>query len=55
MKADAAGNILIGRIMHGSVANRCGLLHSGDVVHEINKISMAGKSIDDVGDLMVIL
>lgn len=30
-----------------------GLLHSGDVIHEINGQSVKGFSVDDVADLMV--
>ena len=54
VKADNVGNILIGRILHGTVADRCGLLHPGDVLHEINKTDLQGMTIDEVGDLMVI-
>ncbi len=53
MKSDNVGNILIGRIIHGTVADKCGLLHAGDVIHEINKIRLEGKTIDDVGNIMV--
>lgn len=53
VKEDRAGNILISRVLHGSVADRSKQLHTGDVIHEINGESLRGKTIDDVADLMV--
>lgn len=35
------------------LADKCGLLHPGDVIHEINNNNLQGMTIDDVGDLMV--
>ena len=53
MRQDKAGNILISRVLHGSVADRSKQLHPGDVIHEINGKSLRDKTIDDVADMMV--
>ena len=53
VKSDIAGNILISRVIHGTVADRCGLLRVGDVIHEINGESIHGKTIDEIADEMV--
>ena len=55
MRQDNAGNILISRVLHGSVADRSKQLHAGDVIHEINGQTLRGKTIDDVADMMVSL
>jgi MAGUK p55 subfamily protein 5 len=52
VKSDTAGNILISRVIHGSVADRCGLLRAGDVIHEINGESVHDRSIDEIADRM---
>ncbi|UYV76080.1 MPP7 [Cordylochernes scorpioides] len=38
-----AGAIVIARIMHGGAADRSGLIHIGDEVHEVNGIDVRGK------------
>lgn len=53
MKTDSADNIIISRVIHGTVADRCGILQVGDVIHKINGYSVYGKSIDDIADEMV--
>ena len=55
VRQDNAGNILISRVLHGSVADRSKQLHAGDVIHEINGQTLRGKTIDDVADMMVSL
>lgn len=51
--SDVVGNILISRVIHGTIADRCGLLKPGDVIHEINGESVRGRTIDEVADKMV--
>ena len=50
---EKGGNIVISRVLCGGAADRSGMLHPGDVLHEINGRSLAGLSVDDVADLMV--
>lgn len=45
---DRTGSIVIARVLHGGVADRSGLIHSGDEVHEVNGINIRGKSPLDV-------
>jgi MAGUK p55 subfamily protein 5 len=47
------GNIVISRVLCGGVADRSGMLHQGDTLHEINGRELFGLSVDDVADLMV--
>lgn len=54
VKSDTADNILISRVIHGTVADRCGLFRVGDVIHEINGYSVHGKTIDEIAEEMVI-
>lgn len=46
------GSTSISRVLCGGAADRSGLLHPGDVIHEINGKSIMGFSLDDVADLM---
>lgn len=48
------GCILISRIVSGSAAQKCGLLHTNDEILEINAIAVRGKTINDVCDMLVI-
>ena len=48
------GNIVISRVLCGGAADRSGMLHPGDALHEINGRALRGLSVDDVADLMVI-
>lgn len=52
VKSDSAGNIIIGRVLYGTVADKCGLLHQGDVIHEINGENIHSLSIDEVAERM---
>ncbi|XP_023237890.1 MAGUK p55 subfamily member 7 isoform X1 [Centruroides vittatus] len=49
---DASGAIIIARIMHGGAADRSGLIHVGDEVHEVNGISVRGKTPHDVVNIL---
>ena len=48
------GNIVISRVLCGGAADRSGMLHPGDALHEINGRALHGLNVDDVADLMVI-
>ena len=50
---EAGGDIVISRVLCGGAADRSGMLHPGDVLHEINGRELIGLSVDDVADLMV--
>ena len=52
LKRDDAGNILVGRIMHGSPADKSGLLQPGDQVKEINGVAVVGRSLDEVAKIL---
>lgn len=41
---EPTGTIVIARIMHGGAADRSGLIHVGDEVHEVNGVSVKGKA-----------
>ncbi|XP_077544122.1 membrane palmitoylated protein 7-like protein metro isoform X3 [Haemaphysalis longicornis] len=45
---EIAKAITIARIMHGGAADRSGLIHVGDEVHEVNGVSLKGKAPHDV-------
>uniref|UniRef100_T1JH09 MAGUK p55 subfamily member 7 n=1 Tax=Strigamia maritima TaxID=126957 RepID=T1JH09_STRMM len=45
---DNSGTVVIARIMHGGAADRSGLIHEGDEVHEVNGINVRGKTPNDV-------
>lgn len=47
------GNIVISRVLCGGAADRSGMLHPGDILHEINGRTLTGLTVDDVADLMV--
>ncbi|XP_076335163.1 membrane palmitoylated protein 7-like protein metro isoform X1 [Tachypleus tridentatus] len=49
---EATGAIVIARIMHGGAADRSGLIHVGDEVHEVNGVSVLGKSPPDVVSIL---
>lgn len=49
---DKTGAIVIARVLHGGAADRSGLIHVGDEVHEVNGISIRGKSPFDVVNLL---
>lgn len=49
------GSIVISRIVVGGAAQRSGLLHENDEILEINNISVRGKTINDICDLLVSL
>lgn len=44
--------MIIGRIVKGGAAEKCGLLHEGDEILEVNGIEMRGKSINEVCDIL---
>ncbi|XP_008215834.1 MAGUK p55 subfamily member 7 isoform X1 [Nasonia vitripennis] len=45
---EQTGKIVIARVMHGGAADRSGLIHVGDEIHEVNGISVEGKTPNDV-------
>lgn len=47
------GNIVISRVLCGGAADRSGMLHPGDILHELNGRELTGLSVDDIADLMV--
>lgn len=47
------GNIVVSRVLCGGAADRSGMLHPGDILHELNGRALTGLSVDDVADLMV--
>ena len=44
--------VVIGRIVKGGAAARTGLLHEGDEILDVNGISMRGKNVNDVCDIL---
>ncbi|XP_063683183.1 MAGUK p55 subfamily member 7-like [Bolinopsis microptera] len=52
LKRDEQGHILVGRIMHGSPADKSGLLQPADEVKEINGVNVIGRSLDDVAKIL---
>lgn len=48
-----AESIVIGRIVKGGVAEKCGLLKEGDEILDVNGIDVRGKSVHEVCDLLV--
>ncbi|XP_014206505.1 MAGUK p55 subfamily member 7 isoform X4 [Copidosoma floridanum] len=45
---EQSGKIVIARVMHGGAADRSGLINVGDEIHEVNGISVEGKTPNDV-------
>lgn len=45
-------SVIIGRIVRGGIADKSALLHEGDELLEVNGISMRGKTINEVSDLL---
>ncbi len=50
---DVLGSVVIARVMHGGAADRSGLIHVGDVVHEVNGVDVRGRDPDEVVGLLV--
>lgn len=46
------GTVMIGRIVKGGAADKCGLLQEGDEVLEINGVNMRGKTVTEVCELL---
>lgn len=44
--------MIIGRVVKGGAAEKCGLLHEGDEILEVNGIEMRGKSVNEVCDIL---
>ncbi|KAE8748633.1 hypothetical protein FOCC_FOCC004644 [Frankliniella occidentalis] len=44
--------VMIGRVVRGGAAEKTGLLHQGDEVLEVNGVSMRGKSVNEVCDIL---
>ncbi|KAK2151349.1 hypothetical protein LSH36_366g01001 [Paralvinella palmiformis] len=49
---EESGKIKIARVMLGGAADRSGLIQSGDEVHEVNTIKVAGKSPTEVVQIL---
>ncbi|CAL1270424.1 unnamed protein product [Larinioides sclopetarius] len=49
---ERTGTIIIARVLHGGAADRSGLIHAGDEVHEVNGINIKGKSPHDVVNIL---
>jgi len=52
LKRDERGSIIVGRIMHGSAADKSGLLQPFDEVKEINGTNVVGRSLDEVAHIL---
>ena len=52
-RAEETGVIRIARVMHGGAADRSGLIHMGDEVHEVNGVPVCGKPPDEVVNILV--
>lgn len=50
---EETGVIKIARVMHGGAADRSGLIHMGDEVHEVNGVPVCGKPPDEVVNILV--
>lgn len=44
--------VIIGRVVKGGAAEKCGLLHEGDEILEVNGVEMRGKSVNEVCDIL---
>ena len=44
---------MISRLVCGGAADHSGMLHPGDILHELNGRELTGLSVDDIADLMV--
>ena len=53
VRSDKDGSITISRVLCGGAAGRSGMIHSGDMLYEINGVSVAGKTVDEVADMMM--
>ena len=53
MRCNEDKQIVISRVLSGSVAARSGVLHPGDIIHEINDTPLGGWTIDGVAEFMV--
>ncbi|XP_022098714.1 MAGUK p55 subfamily member 7-like isoform X2 [Acanthaster planci] len=49
---DVLNSVVIARVMHGGAADRSGLIHVGDVVHEVNGVDVRGRDPDEVVSLL---
>lgn len=49
---NAYGSVMIGRIVKGGAADKCGLLQEGDEILEINGVNMRGKTVAEVCELL---
>ncbi|EEC15971.1 maguk P55, putative [Ixodes scapularis] len=49
---EGAQAITVARILHGGAADRSGLIHVGDQVHEVNGVSVKGRAPLDVVNLL---
>ena len=53
VRCDQDKRIVISRVLSGGVASRSGVLHPGDIIHEINDTPLQGWTIDGVAEFMV--
>lgn len=44
--------VIIGRVVKGGTAEKCGLLHEGDEILEVNGVEMRGKTVNEVCDIL---
>ncbi|XP_048236472.1 MAGUK p55 subfamily member 7-like isoform X4 [Haliotis rufescens] len=47
-----SGNIEVARVLHGGAADRSGLIHVGDEVHEVNGVCVRGCDPNEVVDIL---
>lgn len=45
---EAAGAVVVARVMHGGVADRSGCIHVGDRVLEVNNIPITGRTPSEI-------
>ncbi|XP_067687631.1 MAGUK p55 subfamily member 7-like isoform X2 [Haliotis asinina] len=49
---EESGNIEVARVLHGGAADRSGLIHVGDEVHEVNGVCVRGCDPNEVVDIL---
>lgn len=53
IRNEGNGVLIIGRILKGSLVERCGMLHEGDELLEVNSIDMRGRTVNDAYEIIV--
>ena len=53
LKVTDDGRCIVARIMHGGMIHRQATLHVGDEIREINSMTVANKSVDELQKILV--